>query len=154
MYQTSFNEMIEYLKRCHEGERLEERTNVEGEESNPEGTKPNLDGPKPNWEEKSLEDKLEDRSSLLGLPGFIADRRLGQLCYAIDGPNDKKIPVINLSELQRLNLYSLRKKLAVKAIDVKEHSSLNAKDAECIKKLMSDYCERLCFLDTRAGFVC
>ncbi|OBT70322.1 hypothetical protein VE03_00191 [Pseudogymnoascus sp. 23342-1-I1] len=52
-------------------------------------------------------------------------------------------PIINLAELQRLNLYALRKKLAARAVNIIEHKSLSESEAWRIKGLMADYCNAL-----------
>ncbi|OBT83879.1 hypothetical protein VE02_06152 [Pseudogymnoascus sp. 03VT05] len=87
--------------------------------------------------------EAQSRSSLLGLPKRIAKERLEALCYDIDGPGETQFPIINLAELQRLNIYALRKKLAVKAIDIFQSESLCDNEAWRIKDLMSDYCNAL-----------
>ncbi|KFX96501.1 hypothetical protein V490_03316 [Pseudogymnoascus sp. VKM F-3557] len=94
-------------------------------------------------EANKLTAKLEESSNILGLPKTIADACLGELCYNIPGPKGMYFPVINLVELQRLNIYALRKKLANKAIDIIEEESLSDEHASNIKGPMSDYCNAL-----------
>ncbi|KFZ11176.1 hypothetical protein V501_04877 [Pseudogymnoascus sp. VKM F-4519 (FW-2642)] len=134
-HQDSFNEMMECLQGCHEDEPPEKDGVLSqgGEGSNSGAAEP----------EPKLRDILEGRSSILGLPRRIAKERLGALCYDIDGPGETQFPIINLAELQRLNIYALRKRLAVKAIDIFQSESLCDSEAWRIKDLMSDYCNAL-----------
>lgn len=92
---------------------------------------------------KELIANLEKPSSILGLPQGIAEVCLKELCYPIDGPENTQFPVMNLVELQRLNIYALRKKLADKAIHIVEKKSLSYKESRHIGGLMSGYCERV-----------
>jgi hypothetical protein len=94
---------------------------------------------------KELVASLEKPPSILGLPHGIAEVCLKELCYPMNGPENTQFPVMNLVELQRLNIYALRKKLADKAIHIVENKSLSDGDSRLIEGLMADYCERLSY---------
>lgn len=139
-YQESFNDIIECLQKCHGDEPPAEEADLVGEEADPEGAEL-LQTPEAKAEKKMKE--LMDRSALLGLPTTIAESRLKELCCDKDGPRGMEFPVINLVELQRLNIYAIRKRLAAKAIAILDTKSLCDNEAWCIKDLMSDYCKWL-----------
>ena len=87
------------------------------------------------------ETSTADRSKILDLPTDIAKESLKELLYLIGDDKSKKMIVMNLSELQRLNLHALRKRLATKVFEIVETESLNNMEALRVQKLMSDYCE-------------
>jgi hypothetical protein len=162
-YQESFNDIIGCLRKCHGDEPPDEKPNLMGEEVDPEGAElpptpeamtPEVITPEattleaitpeaitPESIAKKKMKELTDRSAILGLPTAIAESRLKELCCNKDGPEDMKFPVINLVELQRLNIYAIRKRLAEKAIAILDTKSLCDNEAWRIKGLMSDYCK-------------
>ncbi|OBT94061.1 hypothetical protein VE01_07149 [Pseudogymnoascus verrucosus] len=159
-YQESFNDIIECLRKCNGDEPPDEKPNLMGEEVDPEGAElsptpeamtPEVITPEaitpeaitPESIAKKKMKELTDRSAILGLPTAIAESRLKELCCNKDGPEDMKFPVINLVELQRLNIYAIRKRLAEKAIAILDTTSLCDNEAWRIKGLMSDYCNAL-----------
>jgi len=92
--------------------------------------------------EEPLMTSTEGRSRILDLPKDIADNSRRELLYT-SGDGEMKIIVMNFSELQRLNLHALRKRLAAKVFDIIETKSLNNVEALRVQKLMSDYCSAL-----------
>lgn len=149
-YQESFNDIIECLQKWHGDELPDEEPNIGDEEVDPEGAElpptPEAITPEATTPEATAEKtmkELTDRSAILGLPTTIAESRLKELCCNKDGPEGMKFLVINLVELQRLNIYAIRKRLATKAIAILDTRSLCDNEAWRIKSLMSDYCKWL-----------
>lgn len=127
---------------------VSEGTDPEGAElpPTPEAITPKVITPEATTPEAIAEKiikELTDRSALLGLPTTIAEIRLNELCCDKEGPEGMEFPVINLVELQRLNIYAIRKRLAAKAIAILDTKSLCDNEAWRIKGLMSDYCKWL-----------
>ncbi|KUJ14306.1 uncharacterized protein LY89DRAFT_784274 [Mollisia scopiformis] len=162
MYQESFNQMMENLKKCHGEAAPNEETTIAAQAvTETAGTNAGssiVQEAEADEEAEKTEfmKKLEMPSALLNLPKEIADERLKQLCFTRDGPkiprdvpraadsNDRyQIPLINLCELQRLSLYAMRQELTAKAIKIKEDESLSGEEAGSIKTLISEYCNAL-----------
>jgi predicted nucleic acid-binding Zn-ribbon protein len=148
-----------YESLSNEDTKTNEDTESNNAGSSSEGTDLNYEGGSPEEIEqyekaKRLKDNLEKPSSILGLPHGIAEVCLKELCFPIDGPGNTQFPVMNLVELQRLNIYALREKLADKAIHIVKNKSLSDFEVWWIKGLMSDYCERLfCSLSSDKAFI-
>ena len=92
-------------------------------------------------DEEPLMTLTEDGSGILDLPKDIAAGSKRELLYATGKPGEMGVIVVNLSELQRLNLHALRRRLAAQVFDIIETDSLNHVEAFRVQKLMSDYCE-------------
>lgn len=95
-------------------------------------------------DEKNEEGVLEappDQSPLLQLPQKLSERSLNELIYTINGPEEKKVFVMNLTELQRLNLHALRKRLAAKVFNIVREKSLSDMEATRTQRSISDYCK-------------
>jgi hypothetical protein len=90
---------------------------------------------------QGIED-VTDFSDVIGLPRKLHNRHRVDLIYPKPITDHRHAYVVNLAELHRLNLQSLRRDLGAAAIEISRDETLSGRKSDDLVRLMTSYCEQ------------